>query len=94
MSPSQPQATPAPVSADVYSESIEQQFAIVHDFLSPLGAVLMSTDPWVRRQLATPSELARHVAKRGPLEAVLHHRGNYPGDLFRQSQPPGVHLHS
>jgi hypothetical protein len=64
MSHTQAQTTPAPLSADVYSESIEQQFAIVHDFLSPLGAVLMSTDPWVRRQLATPSELARHVAQR------------------------------
>jgi hypothetical protein len=37
MSSTQAQTTHAPVPADVYSESIEQQFAVVHDFLTPLG---------------------------------------------------------
>ncbi len=65
MSPSQSQTTPAPLPADVYSESIEQQFAIIRDFLlTPLGAALLANDPWVRRRVATPSELARHVAAR------------------------------
>src|SRR5207249_6276911 len=60
-----PPTTPAPVSADIYSESIEQQFAIVHDFLlTPLGAALLANDPWVRRGVATPSKLASHVATR------------------------------
>src|SRR5687768_17119804 len=55
----------APLTADIYSESIEQQFAIINDFLlSPLGAMLLANDPWVRRQAATPSEMARHVASR------------------------------
>jgi len=53
MSPTQLQTTPAPLSPDIYSESIEQQFAIVHDFLlTPVGAALLATDPWVRRQLS------------------------------------------
>jgi len=29
-----------------------------------VGAALLTNDPWVRRRLATPSELARHVASR------------------------------
>ena len=65
MSANQPLPTPAPVSADTYSESIEQQFAIIHDFLlTPLGAALLANDPWVRRGVATPSKLASHVATR------------------------------
>ncbi len=65
MSPIQNPMTPAPLSPDIYSESIEQQFAIIHDFLlTRVGAALLANDSWVRRQLATPSELARHVASR------------------------------
>ena len=63
MSSTQAQIARAPLSADVYSESIDQQFAIIHDFLlKPLGAILLANDPWVRRRVATPTELARHVA--------------------------------
>lgn len=61
----QPQPQTPPVTADVYSESLEQQFAFVYDFLlTPRGAALLADDPYVRRQAATAPELARHLAGR------------------------------
>ncbi len=61
----QPQPQTPPVAADVYSESLEQQFAFVYDFLlTPLGAALLADDPYVRRQAATAPELARNLAGR------------------------------
>jgi len=65
MSPTPAQAISAALSPDIYSESIEQQFSIIHDFLlSPVGAALLANDAWVRRRAATAEELARHVATR------------------------------
>ncbi len=51
------------VDADIYSEALEQQAAFVHEFLlTPRGAALLADDPRVRRQAATPAELARFLA--------------------------------
>jgi hypothetical protein len=61
----QRQLETAPLAADIYSESLDQQFAFIYDFLlTPLGTALLANDPWVRRQLATAPELARHLAQR------------------------------
>src|SRR4051812_33618979 len=52
------------LSADVYSESVEQQYAIIRDFLlSPLGTLLMTDDSWVKRG-TSPALLARLVGNR------------------------------
>jgi hypothetical protein len=95
MSPSQSQTTPAPLPADVYSESIEQQFAIIRDFLlTPLGAALLANDPWVRHRVATPSELARHVAARVYRSKPFFVTAEIAQAIFfSQSKPARVHLH-
>jgi pimeloyl-ACP methyl ester carboxylesterase len=87
MSPSPCQATPAPLPANVYAESIEQQFAIIRDFLlTPLGAALLANDdsPMSSRPATSMRAEANYDAFqpqrwRLPMALATHHSVDVPG---------------